>query len=155
MKALPPLPYLDKHMSKMASRLSPSEQMNEGNRNLLISNMAFLQENLKLSMLLPYMTPILNVEDFAKIRRLPTTSEQVGMLVTILSERGDEAFHCFIENLRICQPHLADYMFRKVSAFFLFLLLPGKMLLNYKQKQQLINRSALRTFFCVGSFLAF
>lgn len=101
----------------MALRISPSEQMNESNRNLLISNMAFLQENLELSTLLPYMTAVLNDEDFAAIRSLPTASEQVGMLVTILPERGDEAFHCFIQNLKISQPRLADRMFKMVSFF--------------------------------------
>ena len=121
MEVLRPLPFLtgrsiqDKHLTKMALRLSSSEQMNEGNRNLLISNMSFLQENLELSTLLSYMTPVLNDEDFAAIRSLPTRHEQVEMLVTILPERGDRAFHCFIQHLRISQPHLADYMCRKVS----------------------------------------
>ena len=124
-------------------RLSPCEQLNEANRNLLVSNMAFLQENLELSKLLPYMTPVLNDEDFASIRSLPTTREQVEMLVTILPERGDKAFDCFIKNLRISQPHLADHMFKKVSSFFG--LLPEEMRLNHKQQHQPINSSALGT----------
>ena len=133
----------DKQVSNMAMRLSPCEQLNEANRNLLVSNMAFLQENLELSKLLPYMTPVLNDEDFASIRSLPTTREQVEMLVTILPERGDKAFDCFIKNLRISQPHLADHMFKKVSSFFG--LLPEEMRLNHKQQHQPINSSALGT----------
>lgn len=112
--------------SKMALRLSRSKPMEEGHKNLLISNMAILIEDLELSKLLPYMTPALDDEDFATIRSLPTKSEQVEMLVTILPERGDKAFHCFIQNLKIAQPDLVDRMFNKsgevfrVEYFFLY-----------------------------------
>lgn len=126
----------------MAFRLSPSEQLDEVNWDLLISNMGFLQENLNLSKLLSCMTPVLNDEDFAAIRSLPTTREQVKMLGTILSKRGDRAFHCFIKNLRISQPHLADYMFGKVS--FLFVLLP----VNCKPSF-VPTKTSLHTTFCI------
>ena len=107
---------------KMALRLPPNEEMSEDNRNLLKSNMALFQENLCLSKLLPYMTPVLNLEDIATIRSLPTKSEQVEKFITILSEKGDEAFHCFIENISHFHSHLADCMLKEVS--FSFLLLP-------------------------------
>lgn len=92
-------------MSKMALALSLRKPMNEGYRDLLMSNMAILQDDPELLKVLPYMTSALEDGDFAAIRNLPTLREQVKMLLTILPKRGEEAVQCFIENLKVTQPN--------------------------------------------------
>ncbi|KAJ7363170.1 hypothetical protein OS493_011448 [Desmophyllum pertusum] len=84
----------------MAVRPSPDTPLDDKYRKMIRSNMENIIKDLEPSLLLHYMTDVLDEYDIESIRKKETRKEEARTLLDILPRRGSKAFWNFVKTLQ-------------------------------------------------------